>query len=387
MAVRKRTWKTAAGEPREAWVIDYRDAQGERRFETFEKRKDADARHATVKVELRQGVHTPNSSSLAIEEAGEGWIKTCEANGLERATIRDYRLTLKLHIAPYLGKTKLAQLSAPMVRAFEDKLREDGRSPALVRRTRTALSMLLADAQERGLVNRNVARELRRGKERKADKRAKGKLEIGRDIPSPDEIRKFLPVLRGRWRPLFLTAIFCGLRSSELRGLRWQDVDLDAKVIRVCQRADRYHKIGRPKSESSERSVPMPPPVINALREWKLACPKGELGLAFPNQSGNVESHGNIVHRGLMPAMLKAGIVTAAGEAKYKGLHSFRHFFASWCINRKVDGGLELPAKVVQARMGHSGIGITMDVYGHLFPSHDDGEELAAAAAHLFVVA
>jgi integrase len=52
---------------------------------------------------------------------------------------------------------------------------------------------------------------------------------------------------------------------------------------------------------------------------------------------------------------------------------------ASWCINRRADGGLELPAKVVQARLGHASIVMTLDTYGHLFPRGDDGAELAAA--------
>lgn len=65
--------------------------------------------------------------------------------------------------------------------------------------------------------------------------------------------------------------------------------------------------------------------------------------------------------------------------AKYSGLHALRHFFASWCINRKADGGLELPAKVVQERLGHSTIVMTLDRYGHLFPRSDDSAELAAA--------
>jgi integrase len=67
-----------------------------------------------------------------------------------------------------------------------------------------------------------------------------------------------------------------------------------------------------------------------------------------------------------------------ADVAKYKGLHSLRHS-SSWCINRKLDGGLELPAKVVQERLGHSTIAMTLDIYGHLFPRHDDSEEMAAA--------
>ncbi|MFL5259189.1 MAG: site-specific integrase, partial [Hyphomicrobiales bacterium] len=66
-------------------------------------------------------------------------------------------------------------------------------------------------------------------------------------------------------------------------------------------------------------------------------------------------------------------------KAKYTGLHALRHFYASWCINRRQDGGLELPAKVVQERMGHSSIMMTLDVYGHLFPRGDDMAELAAA--------
>jgi integrase len=69
----------------------------------------------------------------------------------------------------------------------------------------------------------------------------------------------------------------------------------------------------------------------------------------------------------------------SAARAKYRGLHSLRHFYASWCINRRVDGGLELPLKVVQARLGHASIQMTADTYGHLFPRGDDGAELAAA--------
>ena len=93
-------------------------------------------------------------------------------------------------------------------------------------------------------------------------------------------------------------------------------------------------------------------------------------------------------HCAAQPAQIAAGITKAGKDgkpiAKYPGLHSLRHFYASWCINRKVDGGLELPPKTVQQRMGHASIAITMDVYGHLFPSGDDGAELAAAEAALW---
>ena len=201
-----------------------------------------------------------------------------------------------------------------MVREFLDKLARgdvpggadpEPRSTAMVRKVRVSLSALLADAQERGLVARNVVRELRktRGRrgERQADKRARGKLTVGVDIPTREEIKAIVGAAKGRWRPFLLTAIFTGLRASELRGLRWQDLDFDKKELHVRQRADRYSAIGKPKSEAGERTVPLTPLVMNTLREWKIACPKGKLGLVFPTGDGNVEQHPNIIERGLKP--------------------------------------------------------------------------------------
>jgi integrase len=209
-----------------------------------------------------------------------------------------------------------------------------------------------------------------------------------------------------------MTAILTGLRASELRGLRWEDVDLKKAELHVRQRADRYQAIGKPKSEAGERAVPLPSKLVAVLREWKLKCPGRDTGkrdarrkpirelhLVFPNGEGNVLWHTNIIQDGLIPTQIAAGVTVPAldssgkpksddegkpaRQAKYTGLHALRHFYASWCINRKVDGGLELPAKVVQERMGHSSITVTLDTYGHLFPRGDDGAEMARAEATL----
>jgi integrase len=122
--------------------------------------------------------------------------------------------------------------------------------------------------------------------------------------------------------------------------------------------------------------------LVNTLKEWKLQCPKGELNLVFPTGIGTIESLPNIWSRILEPAQIAAGVVIK-GKAKY-GMHSLRHFYASWCINSTKDGGLELPPKVVQTRLGHSSIVMTFDRYGHLFPSKDDGKEMAAAVRAIF---
>src|SRR5215472_7201008 len=383
VSVRKRTWKSPSGEPKEAWVVDYVDQHGERHIKTFARKRDADAHHAVVGVAVRAGTHTADSKSVTVAKAAALWLEACEQANLEQATIAAYKQHAKLHIIPFVGDVKLSQLSAPLVRGFEDRLRQEGRSPAMVRKARRSLGALLADAQERGLVGQNVVYSLRKNR-RERRREGNGKLKVGIDIPTPAEIRAIVDALAviadaARWRPLLLTAIFTGLRASELRGLRWKDIDLKRIELHVRQRADRYGQIGRPKSEAGERTVPLPPELVNVLRAHRLASPRNGLDLVFTNSLGGIEHRNSIVEHGLQPAQLAAGVVNGEGGAKYPGLHALRHFYASWCINRRADGGLELPLKVVQTRLGHASIQMTADTYGHLFPRGDDGAELAAA--------
>jgi integrase len=390
-------WKNSKGDAKEAWVVDYVDQSGRRRLKTFKKKKPADAYHAQAHVDIREGTHAPDSASITIAEAADLWIESCEGRQLERSTIESYRQHVRFHIRPFLGKIKLSQVIAPLVRDFEDKLRRGDpapgqgegtvRSQAMVKKIIGSLGALLADAQERGLVARNVVRDLRsrrkKGIDRRAEKRQKGKLKVGKDIPTRQEIKAIADHLTGRWRPAVLTAIFTGLRSSELRGLRWADVDFKRNELHVRQRVDQYRAFGAPKSESGERTIPLPPIVVNTLKEWKLACPKGSADLCFPTGKGTPENHANLVNRGLIPTQIAAGVVGPDGNAKYPGLHALRHFYASWCVNSKDDGGLGLSAKAAQARLGHSTIVMTLDTYGHLFPRGDDGSELAEAQRSL----
>jgi integrase len=383
VSVRKRTWKSPNGEMKEAWVVDYVDQHGDRHLKTFAKKRDADAHHAIVGVAVRAGTHTADSKSVTVARAAELWLESCEAAGLERTTLTSYRQHATLHVIPVLGPLRLSQLTVPLVRGFEERLRRDGRSPVMVRIARRALGALLADAQERGLLAQNVVYSMRKHR-RSSRVDGNGKLGIGVDIPTPDEMRAIIAKLphiedATRWRPLLLTAIFSGLRASELRGLRWSDVDLKRGELHVSQRADRHGTIGQPKSAAGKRAVPLPPMLLSALREHRLASPKNKLELVFANSRGGIEHRNTIVERGFHPAQVAAGVINGDGKAKYPGLHSLRHFYASWCINRRADGGLELPLKVVQARLGHASIQMTADVYGHLFPRGDDGAEMAAA--------
>jgi integrase len=106
-----------------------------------------------------------------------------------------------------------------------------------------SLGALIGNAMEAALVARNVVREQARShsnRQRRGEKRRARRLEVGVDIPSKDELRAILEAAMAmplRWRALIIfTVVFTGLRASELRGLRWSDVELDRRRLHVRQR-------------------------------------------------------------------------------------------------------------------------------------------------------
>jgi integrase len=407
MSIRKRTWTTKKGIS-EAYLVDYTDQTGHRQVRQFTRRKDAVAFRDQTGVEVRSNSHVPLSADITVEKAGEYWLKRAK-NDLETKTYDQYEQHLRLHIVPFIGKDKISRIGIKEVRGLMDDLKEAGRSDAMVKSVRTSLSGIISEAQERGHSVRNAVREMsqrRKGKEARHAARRKAKLKVGVDIPSLAEVQSILVELGkpdAAYRELIITAIFTGMRASELRGLRWVDVDFKNGKIHVSQRADANNEMGRPKSEAGERTIPMFDYVANTLTDWKTRCPKGELGLVFPTQKGTVQRHENIVRRGLWEPQIAAGltkqkVLRTKGRkpvldengkqqfitvAKYEGLHALRHFFASWSINSKDRKGRGMNPKEVQDVLGHSTLALTMDTYGHLFPATDDVAAMAAAEAVL----
>lgn len=133
MSVRKRVWETQGGETREAYVVQYSiaelDKRGKRKrvIKTFDKKKEADAFHAQVRVDLSKGTHVPTSKSPTVEAAGRNWMDACA--DLERTTRDGYQQHLRDHINPYLGGLKVSALTVPVVRDWQDKLRKGVPAP------------------------------------------------------------------------------------------------------------------------------------------------------------------------------------------------------------------------------------------------------------------
>jgi integrase len=411
MAIRERTWEWN-GKTKKAWVYEWRDLKGKKRLKTFRSKKQAQDFESTTRVDIKNGTHIADGDSITVAQAGELWLATCQEDGLKRSSMARNRNHTELHINPLIGPTRLNKLTVAAVRTFADRLRDKGRSKALSKMVLVSLGSILADAHERGLATSNPVRDLKRRRSKRKGKAVadvRPPLAIGVDIPHPDEIRTLLGQATGKRRAFVALLAFSGLRGGELRALRWEDVDFAESAVRVRQAADLWgdiHPTG--KNEAAYRTIPVPPLVINALKEWKLACPLRDTGkhdangdpikelyLVFPNSKGRVQFHQHIDRRDWQPLQVAAGVSVPMLDEdgapvltkdkkpvmapKYTGLHALRHFFCSWCAARKEDGGLGLPLKTVQVRMGHGDLSMTGNRYGHLWPAADDAGELAAA--------
>ena len=399
------------------WIVEYYDQdKKQHRLKGFPTKKAADAKAAEIDGEVRKGIHTPANKSETLDNACDVWIDRAERLKLERETIRPYRNHCDIHLKPLtdsghkpgekpawegkLGDLKLAKLNVPVANAV---LRELQRrlSGAMARKVWRSFKAILDEAVANILIGYNPAAAI---KWKRRD-RGEHKVHEGVDFPEKAEMAAIISVIEGRWRAVIVVLGFCGVRSSELRGLEWPDatgLDTEFPKLRVRQRADNKGEIGDTKSDSAHRYIPLTPLAAAELRAWREICPRdpetGELRFIFPNGAGNVENHANISNRGWKEWQIRAGIcvprrdengkVVKDGEgmvvmkAKYR-VHALRHFFASLLIDQGFN------PKRVQALMGHKTIQMTLNVYAHLFKSDeaDDRDQFAKAEASVLIAA
>jgi integrase len=356
-------------------VIEYRDADGKRHLKSFATKKEAVAEQEKIRGDVRDGTHVPASKSITVKEAAEEWIAAVgrgrkNRGPAEASTLRQCRYHVDRYIAPKLGRVKLAQLTRQRVMSFRDDLLGSISRP-LAKKVLGSLKGILSEAKDRQRVAINAASGITVGSG------ARGKQEV--EIPAIADIKAILIKLDEqaaasptwlawrRWRAILATAIYTGMRASEVRGLPWEAVDLKHGKITVKQRADENGVIGEPKSQSGFRTINIPPQLVSILRAWKLES--GGADLAFPTSRGKPESLANIYNRAWKPIQIAAGVADKIGRDKdgrpilkpRYNFHSLRHFHASMLI---ADGA---NPKDIQIEMGHASIQITFDLYGHKF--------------------
>lgn len=366
--IRKRSWTNRDGSSSTAYVLGYQDRDGRWQRRQYPTRSEANAERVRVEAELARGVHVSDRGSVTVGEAVNRWLADFETlvekGRRERSTISAYR-TLGGNVTGHpIARALLSRLTPPDVADFASWL-DVHRSEQQAKRTIGLLRQVLAHGVRVGWCATNAAAEV---KIRSRGSRHKRQLEL----PTKDELRRLVAAAEAhspRAHALVLVAMLCGLRSSELRGLRRADVGPDE--LRITQRADRYQTIGAPKSRHGRRTIPLPPGVRRALAVWMLQAPQSEL--AFPGPQGGILSYMAIWCGMWRDVMTAARLLDARGKPRF-GLHTLRHVAVSLWIEQGAD------PKRVSLWAGHHSVAFTMDCYGHLWARPGSDAVVAAAA-------
>ena len=284
------------------------------------------------------------------------WIEDEVRPTREPKTYESYESTVRLHIVPDLGRHQLAKLAPQHVRALLRRKEEAGLSPRTVQYTRTVLRIALHQAMRWDLVSRNVAALVEPPK-------------VERDEIRPwtrDEAQRFLAhAASDRLGPLFSVALGLGLRKGEAPGLGWDDVDLDAGVLRVRHQLQRVKGRGlvlkTPKTARSRRTIALSAPTVAALRAHRVRH-LGERLVAGSRWRDSGRVFTTTIGTPLPPAYVNVRfnkLVAAAGVPAQR-FHDQRHWCSTLLLAQKV------PARMVMDLLGHSQIATLMNLYGHV---------------------
>ncbi len=333
-----------------------------------------EARHKLRKArsDADQGV-VFDAQNLKVSEYMDHWLKDSAKDTVRVSTYQRYREIVTLHINPCLGRLKLANLTPAHVQRFYRDRLDSGLSPSTVRKFHNVLHRALGQAVRLELIPRNVTEATAPPKE-------------AHEEISPlsrQEARRLLEAARGdRLEAFYVLALHTGMRQGELLGLRWEDVDLQSRVLRVrhtlSRNGGKFH-FGEPKSKKGRRQIHLSQDAADALRYHlqaqiddieRLGDPYEDRGLVFTTKTGAPINPLNLRQRSF------AGLLKKAGVRRVR-FHDLRHTYATLMLSSNV-----VHPKIVQETLGHANISITLDRYSHFVPSM--GEGTAAAMDEIF---
>ena len=320
-----------------------------------------DTKRAALELAKSVAVGRAGSADETVETfISEVWLKAKEGR-VEQSTLDQYRWAVDRHIVPLIGAIRLRDLSAEIVDAWILDLSTgpEGEKPRLgatsTRLVRKVLSMALEEAVQRGRLGRNPVALTQPPKPKRGS---------GRKGWTVEEARKFLAAISDhRLYALFHLGLVTGLRRGELLGLRWVDVDLEHGAIAVVQQLATVR--GQPvmkdlKTESSDRILAIGPRSVEVLRTHRTRQAAEHVVLGLDSRSPELvftsEVGGWIDPNNLGRIMTRLATDAGVPRLTPKGL---RHTAQS--IGRVVVGD----DKVMQERLGHSDIGITLNTYTH----------------------
>lgn len=308
-------------------------------------------------------------SRLTVGEWVISYLETYVRPSVRVKTFTTYEDMAKKHIVPALGTRLLQQLQTPEIQRFYNEKLEAGRldgkgglSSRAIHMMHQVISGALKQALAEGRIQRNVA---------EAVKLPPLKYKSMRSL-SREELAELMKAVReDRLHAAFEVELATGLRRGELLALRWQDVDLNKKVIHVRRTLKRVRAEGgerrtklvfeEPKTDKSRRTITLTETAVKALKLHRVRQSEEKLrvgeayqdnGLVFATPLGRpIDPDGFYKH--FSKILKKAGI-------SHRSFHNCRHTVATVLLEEGVN------PKVVQELLGHARVGITLDIYSHV---------------------
>jgi integrase len=376
---------------RAKWVVDYRDSQGKRHWETQPNRDKARERLAEIlnpREEPEQSVET-----RTFQQYGDWWLENCAQGAIKASTFEEYKSVLQKHVYPTLGEIQFTEVKRPQIRELIATKKAEGYEQSTIRNIMAPVRGMFFQAMDDELTDKNPAARIGKLNKRDKDKPRKKINPLTRE-----EVQTLLTAAQGKhshWYPLLLCACRTGARMGELIALKGIDIDFKGRFMHVQRNLSRG-KISVPKN-GKDRHVDMSKmltdclnellskrradalreemrkpaeerrdaaTVVNeAMEDWLFQTPQ----TVATSEVGKRRRLAGVKSRGatqLDPSNLRKMFHRILVDAKMRRIrfHDLRHTFASLLIQNRQ------PLKYVQEQMGHSSIQVTSDIYGHLVP-------------------
>ncbi|MFR3411212.1 MAG: tyrosine-type recombinase/integrase [Coprococcus sp.] len=295
------------------------------------------------------------ATNMMVDAWFEYWIdvkkKTVRPN-----TVRNYTERYNKNIQKIIGRKILTEVKSIHCQKIFTDMAEEGYKTSTIYQTRIALFNMLEFAKENEVILSNPCK--------KSVKSDMGKPSQKKEALTIDVQKKFIEYAKGQsYENQFRFILQTGLRTGELVGLKWEDIDFSKKAIRI-QRSMEYRysvgewRIGEPKSKAGYRTIPLTDEAIRILTEQKeknkniKKIQEEWSDFIFLSRKGEPVKN----------SAYDAALFKICDKAKINrfSMHVLRHTFATRCI----EGGM-MP-KTLQKILGHSNIGITMNLYVHI---------------------
>lgn len=290
---------------------------------------------------------------VTVAEYLDRWLDDSVKLTTRGNTYGDYKSVVNCHVKPQIGGIGITKLTPIHVQGFYSELARKGMSARRRQIVHAVLHRALKQAVKWGLVPRNVC-----------DAVDPPRVPRKTIVPlKPEQVTALLKAAEDdRLYALYVLAVTGGMRQGELLALQWPDIDFDAKMVSIRHTLIEVQgkvEISEPKTDKSRRRVSIPQIAVDALiARRKQAVAEGHAASpwVFCDSQGGFLRKSNLVNRSFKP-LLKAA------ELPPIRFHDLRHTSATLLLLQGVH------AKVVQERLGHSTIGMTLDTYSHVLPA------------------